>query len=252
MVISVLNKRKPVVVVGIDLAGSPRRPTGLCLLRGLTAHTFIAFNDEDILRLVETARPMLVPIDAPLSLPNGRTSIHDRAGDHLRDCDRELLRRGIRFFPITLGPMRMLTARGLALKDKIEAMGYQPVECYPGGAQDVWSLPRQHQNRSGLLSGLRRLGIKGLNRTITGDELDAATAALVGRWLLLGKGCWLGGENGILLPSASTADQPESSNSELTHSRVARIVRSTARPSRAGSPGLSITPWSSKKKALPE
>lgn len=190
-------------MVGIDLAGSPRRPTGICLLRGLSAQTCITFTDEDILRLVDSAQPMLVPIDAPLSLPNGRTSIHDRAGEHLRDCDRELSRRGIRFFPVTLGPMRMLTERGLALKDKIDAMGYRAVECYPGGAQDVWGLPRQHQDKAGLSAGLRRLGVKGLTRTITGDELDAATAALVGRWSLLGQGVWLGGNDGILLPSAS-------------------------------------------------
>jgi hypothetical protein len=35
---------------------------------------------------------------------------------------------------------------------------------------------------------------------MTGDELDAVTAALVGRWFLLGKGEMLGGENGIVVP----------------------------------------------------
>jgi hypothetical protein len=36
----------------------------------------------------------------------------------------------------------------------------------------------------------------------TGDELDAATAALVGRWFLQGKGELIGGEEGIVIPSA--------------------------------------------------
>jgi len=35
---------------------------------------------------------------------------------------------------------------------------------------------------------------------MTGDELDAVTAALVGRWLLLGKGEMIGGAEGIVLP----------------------------------------------------
>ena len=52
-------------------------------------------------------------------------------------CDRALLRLGIRFFPITLGPMLMLTERGLALKKKLSTMGNHAVECYPGAAQDL-------------------------------------------------------------------------------------------------------------------
>lgn len=196
-----MSPSRPPVVVGIDLAGSPRRPTGLCLLRGLRAETQVAFSDDDILRAVRHARPDLVPIDAPLSLPKGRRTIHDRSGEHLRDCDRALLRRGIRFFPITLGPMRMLTERGLELQEKLRTLGYRAVECYPGAAQDLWGLPRQHRDLPGLLAGLRRLGMRGLIKTATGDELDAATAALVGRWFLLDRGQMLGGKNGILVPT---------------------------------------------------
>jgi predicted nuclease with RNAse H fold len=196
-----MSRRAQPVVVGIDLAGSPRRPTGLCLLRGLRADTHVGYSDDEILEIVRLAGPDLVPIDAPLSLPKGRRTIHDRSGEHFRDCDRELLRLGIRFFPITLGPMRMLTTRGLALKRKLRTMGYRTVECYPGAAQDVWGLPRQHRSLQGLLTGLRKLGVRGLRRTVTGDELDAATAALVGRYFLLGQGVMLGGDSGILIPA---------------------------------------------------
>jgi predicted nuclease with RNAse H fold len=188
------------VVVGVDLAGSPRRPTGICVLQGMKAQTCIAFSDEEILNSIRRARPDLVPIDAPLSLPKGRKSIHERSGEHLRDCDRALQRRKIRFFPITLGPMRMLTERGLALKGDIETVGCRVVECYPGAAQDIWGIPRQRHDLSGLLHGLRKLGLKGLRKGMTGDELDAVTAALVGRWFLEGQGEMLGGENGILIP----------------------------------------------------
>ena len=104
-----MTQSAPLVVVGIDLAGSPKRPTGICVLRNLMAETHVLFSDEDILGFVKEARPTLVSIDAPLSLPNGRRTVHDRSREDLRECDGELLRRGIRFFPITLGPMRMLT-----------------------------------------------------------------------------------------------------------------------------------------------
>ena len=196
-----MSNRKPFVVLGIDLAGSPRRSTGLCLLRGLRAQTHVAFSDDDILDAVQQAQPDLVPIDAPLSLPKGRRTISDRRGEHFRDCDRELKRREIRFFPITLGPMRMLTERGLALKARIRAMGYRAIECYPGAAQDVWGIPRQHRDRKALLAGLKKLGVRGLTRAVTSDELDAATAALVGQWALSGRGEMLGSEDGICIPS---------------------------------------------------
>ncbi len=193
--------RKQLVVVGVDLAGSTRRPTGICVLHGLKAETHVVFGDDEVVQWISQARPDLVPIDAPLTLPDGRKTIQDRSGGHFRDCDRELKRRGIRFFPVTLGPMRMLTERGMALKAKIEAIGYRVVECYPGAAQDLWGIPRQHKDRAGLLAGLRGLGMKGLPEGLTGDELDAATAALVGRWFLLGKGEMIGGDQGIVIPS---------------------------------------------------
>ena len=68
-------------------------------------------------------------------------------------------------------------------------------------SQDVWGIPRQHQDRKKLLAGLKKLGVKGLTETATSDELDAATAALVGRWVLLGRGEMLGGADGIVIPS---------------------------------------------------
>ena len=80
-------------------------------------------------------------------------------------------------------------------------MGFRVIECYPGAAQDVWGIPRRHQDRKKLLAGLKKLGVKVLTETVTSDELDAATAALVGRWALLGRGEMLGGTDGIVIPS---------------------------------------------------
>lgn len=200
------------VVVGIDLAGSPTRATGLCILRGRRAEALVAGDDDEIVARVRAAAPVLVTIDAPLTLPRGRRTIHDRSGEHFRPCDRELQRRGIRFFPMTLGPMRMLTERGMRLQRRLRRTGLRTVESYPGAAQDLWGLPRQHRDRAGLLRGLRRLGLLGLRKRMTGDELDAATIALAGRWELEGRGERIGGRGGILLPRVAapgrTAGRP--------------------------------------------
>jgi len=202
---SISPTRKKHVVVGIDLAGSTRRKTGICTLQGRRiSKCEIVSTDEEILRHIKQAEPDLVAIDAPLNLPPGRKTIEDRNGEHFRPCDRELLRRGIRFFPITLGPMRSLTNRGIALKKKLRGRGYEVIEVYPGAAQDVWGIARKQDGLGKLRRGLEKLGIVGLDKQMNGDELDAVTSALVARLYLEGKTEVLGNEKegAIVIPNS--------------------------------------------------
>jgi len=178
------RKKKRRSVLGLDLAGVPHRPTGVCLLEDGVCRTTLLYKDSEILDHARESGPALIAIDAPLNLPPGRRSMADRNGAHYRPCDIELRRRKIPFFPITLGPMRKLTQRGIRLKRRLEAEGFRVVEIYPGGAQDIWKIPRAKRSREGLRRGLSRLGIKGLTRAASDHELDAATGALVG-WLYL-------------------------------------------------------------------
>jgi len=174
-------------VVGLDLAGVESRPTGLCVLKGLMAETFLVYTNEEIVRKVEESKPKIVAIDAPLSLPTGRKSIEQRTKVHLRECDRELLKRGIKFFPVTLGPMRKLTNRGITLRRILESKHFKVIEVYPGGAQDILRIPRKQQGLRRLRAGLEEFGIKRLNDKMNDHELDAVTCALVGRLFLEGK-----------------------------------------------------------------
>ena len=180
-------------VVGIDLTGSPKRNTGICTLEkdNITSCT-IVHTDQEIINYIEKENPTLIAIDAPLNLPPGRRSMEDKNGEHFRPCDRELLRRGIRFFPITLGPMRLLTKRGIHLKRVLTRRRYSVIEVYPGAAQDIWHTGRKQDGLSKLRKGLEKLGVKGLNKKMNGDELDAITAALVGQLFLRGKAEVLG------------------------------------------------------------
>lgn len=197
------------VVVGIDLAGVPHRTTGFCaLFPDRTVRLRPLGSDREILEAVASFAPAVVSIDAPLSLPRGRAMIDDREGPHLRACDRELLKRHIRFFPVTLGPMRTLTARGLELARALSERGYVAIESYPGGAQDVLGLPRKSAGIAALRAGLRSLGLAGDldRRDLTHDELDAATSALVGRFLLDGTAEALGDPSeGLLYLPGPTA-----------------------------------------------
>ncbi|GBC98280.1 hypothetical protein HRbin17_00782 [bacterium HR17] len=196
-------------VLGIDLAASERKASGVCILRGKRVQTSLVRTDDEIVALAQTIRPQLIAIDAPLSLPPDRTSIHQRTATHLRPCDRELLRRGIRFFPVTLGAMRQLTERGIRLRHRLEGLGFRVVEAFPGGAQDVLGLPRKQHDLKGLRDGLRRLGLQGICDDATHDELDAITAAYVGWLFLRGRAALLGDDHsGIVMPLPQKACYP--------------------------------------------
>lgn len=125
-------------VVGLDLAGSPRRDTGYCVMDDrLCCRAAVLHGDEEILSKTLASKPAVVSIDAPLFLPLGRKSLEQRGPPHLRECDKELLRMRIRFFPLSLGPMRMLTARGMKLRSELEKAGLEVTESYPGAVQDL-------------------------------------------------------------------------------------------------------------------
>jgi len=192
-------------VIGIDLAGVSKRPTGICLLEDGRAETMLLFRDKEILAYSRARMPALIAIDAPLNLPPGRRSMADKNGSHYRTCDLELRRRRIPFFPITLGPMRKLTVRGIRLKRRLEAEGFRVVEIYPGGAQDIWKIPRAKRNKEGLRRGLTRRGLRGLTRSASDHELDAATGALVGWLYLRGEAEVLGDfqSGAIIMPGAA-------------------------------------------------
>jgi predicted nuclease with RNAse H fold len=192
------------LVVGLDLAGVDTKPTGFCILEDMKAKTFLVYKDEEILRRIVEAGPHVVAIDAPLSLPGGRKSIEERTGTHLRECDKELLKRRIKFFPVTIGPMRKLTSRGIALRKILERNGFWVIEVYPGGAQDVLGIPRKQQGLRKLREGLEKLKIRRLTAEMGDHELDAVTCAYVGKLFLEGKAVTYGtSEQAIIMPTCT-------------------------------------------------
>jgi predicted nuclease with RNAse H fold len=192
-----------VCILGLDLAGSPRRPTGYCALRGRRVTVGHLFGDDDIVATVNTVAPDLIAIDAPLGLPAGRCCLLNSCtcagSSHFRASDHELRRMGIRFFPITLGPMRQLTQRGMRLKSIFESSGFEVIETYPGAAQDIWGIPRQ-RDVAGLRRGLSRFRLQGLHRSEPSPHiLDAVTCALVGQLYLHGTASSLGSPDEALM-----------------------------------------------------
>jgi predicted nuclease with RNAse H fold len=128
-----------------------------------------------------------------LSLPQKRKSLDQKENFHFRQADKELLKKKIKFFPLTLGPMRALTKRGMKLK-KILEKRYKVIEVFPGATQDILNLPRKNQGIKKLYLGLKKMGIKINQKKLTHDELDAVCCALTGFLFLKGKALGLGDE----------------------------------------------------------
>jgi predicted nuclease with RNAse H fold len=168
----------------------------------LRVTTSLPCSDAEIVQATIAAKPGVIAIDAPLALPRGRESLALRSAIHLRECDRELIRMRIKFFPLTIGPMRQLTERGMWLKATLENLGLAVIETYPGAAQDILGVPRKKKKGEGLnelREGLRLAGVKGLNEAMNDDELDAVTCALVGIMYLRGEHQAIGAPDEILM-----------------------------------------------------
>jgi predicted nuclease with RNAse H fold len=204
------TKAESAVVVGIDLTGSEKRPTGYAATRGSAVTTERLTSDDDIVQAVLRDRPDLVSIDSPLSLPRGRTSAFDDDPGRtefgiLRQSERVLKRRGINVYPCLLPSMQRLTSRGIGLAARLRALGFPVIESYPGAAQDIVGIPRKGAGVSFLAQGLRQFGYSGdfEESMPTHDELDAITCSLVGSFFLAGRFEPLGDEHEtpLIVPS---------------------------------------------------
>jgi len=133
-------------------------------------------------------------IDAPLTLSK-----------KLRDCDRELLKMGIKLFPPGWRGMQVITERGMAIAEELRRRGVEVYEVYPYATRKVLSIAPDA--RKSTAEG-RRAIIRDLNRFISlpedvelnHHELDAVIAALTVKLLKEGKAKAVGRECSIVIP----------------------------------------------------
>ncbi|MBI5254863.1 MAG: DUF429 domain-containing protein [Burkholderiales bacterium] len=198
-------------VVGIDLTGSEKRPSGWCLLDGREASTAQIATDDELIALTHRANPHVVSIDSPLSLPEGRICVEDTDPGRqefgiMRYCERVLKRRGVNVYPALLPSMQRLTARGIRLADRFRKLGIPVIESYPGAAQDIMRIPRKQNGLEYLEQGLAAFGISGqyVKGGVSHDELDAITSAAVGVFFWAGMMERLGpdplGDEALIIP----------------------------------------------------
>ncbi len=211
------RNREELRVVGIDLTGSEARPSGWCLLNGNHATTQTVGSDDDLIAFTMQAKPHLVSIDSPLSLPSGRITVFDDDPGRaefgiMRYCERVLKKRGINVYPALIPSMQRLTARGIRLATRFRALGLPVIESYPGAAQDIIGIPRKRASLDMLRDGMGEFGVNGeyLNRVVTHDELDAITSAIVGAFFWSGRFEALGAqdEEALIIPDLAVDTSP--------------------------------------------
>jgi predicted nuclease with RNAse H fold len=120
-------------VIGIDLAGSSRNPTGWALLKGKAVKTFLLYTDSEISENTLRNHPALIAIDAPLSLP--------QKGGFFRKADREMIRKGYRVLPPNLPAMKKLALRAIILNRLIEEKRYKAIEVHPTSTRKALKIP---------------------------------------------------------------------------------------------------------------
>jgi Histidinol phosphatase and related hydrolases of the PHP family len=176
-------------IVGLDLTAGHGKASGVALLDDNQIQTSSLVTDEEILDYIRTTQPKFVSVDSPLGLPGGGEDIDPNAGI-VRVAERDLAAIGIPAYPAMIDSMRDLTLRGIALKKRIESLPDPPqvLESYPGAAQDVLCIPRKQKSLESLRAGLSELGLIGRGlKTRSHDEMDAITAAIVGRYFEAGE-----------------------------------------------------------------
>lgn len=126
--------------VGIDLTSSPKKPSAYGALgKGLEIYYpgFLS-TDSEIIAAIDRDRPLLVAIDAPLSLPKGLCCLEEGCPCQAssrgkgRLCERELAKLGIPcFFTNKKSIIKKMVYRAIALTRELIDRGHDVIEAYP-------------------------------------------------------------------------------------------------------------------------
>jgi predicted nuclease with RNAse H fold len=132
-------------------------------------------SDAFILDLLHSLSAAYIGIDAPLSLPGKYIGLPDCTDYFYRSCDKELQAMS----PMFLGG---LTARAMALKEKLSLEGHRCFEVYPSAlakTNNEWSKLRSINEANELAEvfhGLSGLDLKNHQNNINKHMIDALLA----------------------------------------------------------------------------
>lgn len=179
------------VIIGIDLAGVEKNPTGWALWKNKVISTCHLYENQEILEHLTKFEPTLITIDAPLSLPKKGT---------MRKADREMYRHGYPVFPPRFPAMEKLTLRAMKIAQQIKREKLHIIEVHPTSTRKALKIPTKDWKK--IQNIFIHMGLKGdlETRILTSHEIDAVTAALTGYLYLQEKTELIGdGEEGYIV-----------------------------------------------------
>ncbi|MCW1293355.1 MAG: DUF429 domain-containing protein [Candidatus Parvarchaeota archaeon] len=183
------------LIGGIDLSALEKNYSGVCVIEGKNTYVNKLRRTEEIIEKVKNCD--IIAIDAPLFLPKNYKKI--TKGMPQRKCDIELKKLKIKYFPLAMKYMKILTYRGIEIKNKLEKLGIKVIETYPGAVYDISGLDRKDSKE--IIKKLSNyLNIE--NRKFSKDEVDAITCAYVAMSFYNGKYIALGNSSeGLMIIS---------------------------------------------------
>jgi len=129
------------VILGVDLRASSKRPSTIVALDQKSNVTFMDSFDEDVelTQVAQFHQPQLIAIGAPLCLPLGLCCLETTCTCEFEVAQRkgrllelELSRMGISCFFTNKGSIiRNLIYRGIGLSRRLRDLGFEVIESYP-------------------------------------------------------------------------------------------------------------------------
>ena len=170
-------------ILGIDLAGKPTNPTGICIIAGDEIELKTVYSDGSILEITAESTPQVIAIDAPLM----------RGQPRLREADKVLKQYGA--LPPSLPSMRDLTFRGSHLAAQLTPR-YMIIEVFPTATAKILGIYNQDYRKMA-----ETLDVNVNSK----HECDAYLCCLTAKLFLAGKTMVVGDEEGtIMVPMSSS------------------------------------------------
>ena len=160
-------------ILGIDLAGKSKNPTGICILKDDDIILKTVFEDKEILDIVNTLRPDIIAIDSPIISGKPR----------IRKAD--ILLKKYKAFPPTLPGMIQLTMRGTKLAEQLSKYSYV-IEVFPTATAKIMGFYNKNYK---ITAEILNVNVKSKH------ELDAYICCLTGKLFIEGKTEKVGNEN---------------------------------------------------------
>jgi predicted nuclease with RNAse H fold len=133
-----MSETKENTIIGIDLAGVSKNPTGWVLWKNKTVSACHLYNNNEIIKSSTTQQPNLIAIDAPLSLPTKGV---------MRKADLQMHENGYPVLPPRFPAMEKLILRAIEISQKIIKDGFEIIEVHPTSTRKALKMPTKDWNK---------------------------------------------------------------------------------------------------------